>query len=107
MYDALKGEVPVGVVVLNRGVSSEEASRVPAETVARVRENVGPVAALKNVIVTASLPKTRSGKTLRRTMKAILEGQSEVPIPPTIDNTTALDHVRDAAAPFIARGDKE
>lgn len=107
VYDALKGEVPVGVVVLNRGVSSEEASRVPAETVARVRENVGPVAALKNVIVTASLPKTRSGKTLRRTMKAILEGQSEVPIPPTIDNTTALDHVRDAAAPFIARGDKE
>ena len=71
---------------------------VPAEAVAMVREQVGPVASFRTVAVAASLPKTRSGKTLRRTIKAVLEGDVDPPVPPTIDSIAALDHLRDAAA---------
>ena len=67
---------------------------------------MGAVAAFKTVAVAASLPKTRSGKTLRRTIKAVLEGHLDPPIPPTIDNTAALDHLRDAAASIIATAAK-
>jgi len=96
--DDLKGEVPVGLVVLNQGVSSHEASLVPRQAVERVRKEVGPVASFHRCLVVFALPKTRSGKTLRRTIKALLEGDANPPVPPTIDNTEALDHVRTAVA---------
>jgi propionyl-CoA synthetase len=92
--DALKGEVPVGFVVLKSGVNrvSEE---IVGELVMRVRETIGPVACFKSAAVIARLPKTRSGKILRGTMKKILEGSSYT-VPATIDDPTILDEVKDA-----------
>lgn len=89
--DALKGMVPVGFVVLKAGVSlSEEV--VASEVVQRVRDELGPVAAFKSVHVVAALPKTRSGKTLRATIRSIANGES-VPVPATIEDPTALNHI--------------
>jgi propionyl-CoA synthetase len=90
--DALKGQVPRGLVVLKTGVTTAPAT-VEAELVAMVREQIGPVAALRRVDVVAGLPKTRSGKILRRTMRGIADGRDE-PVPSTIDDASVLDALR-------------
>ena len=89
--DALKGQVPVGFLVLNAGCDrpSEE---VVAEVVKMVRDRIGPVAAFKTATVVDRLPKTRSGKVLRGTMKKIADG-SEWKMPATIDDPAALDEI--------------
>ncbi len=89
--DALKGQVPVGFLVLNAGCGrpSEE---VVAEVVKMVRDRIGPVAAFKTATVVDRLPKTRSGKVLRGTMKKIADG-SEWKMPATIDDPAALDEI--------------
>ena len=92
--DALKGMVPVGLIVLKIGVSADHAT-IGCEVVARVREQLGPVAAFKAVHVVAALPKTRSGKILRKTLRAIANGE-DVSIPATIEDPAALDHARAA-----------
>jgi propionyl-CoA synthetase len=92
VHDALKGQVPRGFVVLKSGVSAEPAA-VEAELVAMVREQIGAVAALRRVDVVAGLPKTRSGKILRRTMRGIADGRDE-PVPSTIDDAAVLDALR-------------
>ncbi|HKX89195.1 MAG TPA: AMP-binding protein [Sphingopyxis sp.] len=89
--DSLKGMVPVGLVVLKAGTTATEAA-IAGEVVQRVRDELGPVAAFKSVHVVASLPKTRSGKILRSTIRAIANGE-QPPIPATIDDPTALDHI--------------
>jgi propionyl-CoA synthetase len=90
--DDLKGQVPRGFVVLKAGVDvSVEA--LAAELVAMVRERIGPVAALRRVDVVPALPKTRSGKILRRTMRGIADGVAE-PVPSTIDDPAVLDALR-------------
>jgi len=89
--DRLKGQVPVGFVVLKQGADRPEAEIV-AELVAMVRDRIGPVAAFKQASVVARLPKTRSGKILRGTMRQIADGE-EWRIPATIDDPTALDEV--------------
>ena len=90
--DPLKGQVPRGFVVLKSGADIA-ADTVQAELVAMVREQIGPVAALRQVDVVAALPKTRSGKILRRTMRGIADGRDE-PVPSTIDDPAVLDALR-------------
>jgi propionyl-CoA synthetase len=92
--DALKGQVPLGFVVLNAGVTREPGA-LEAELVALVRESIGPVAAFKQVCVVSRLPKTRSGKVLRGTMRRIADSQPWR-TPPTIDDPDSLDEIRDA-----------
>jgi propionyl-CoA synthetase len=89
--DELKGQLPVGFVVLQAG-----ADRVPAEVeselVAMVRQRIGPVAAFKQASVVDRLPKTRSGKILRGTMRKIADGE-EWTMPATIDDPVILDEI--------------
>ncbi len=89
--DALKGQVPVGLVVLKAGVNREEAE-VARELVALVRERIGPVAAFKDARVVPRLPKTRSGKILRATIRKIADGQP-YSVPPTIDDPLILEEI--------------
>jgi propionyl-CoA synthetase len=90
--DDLKGQVPRGFVVLKAGVTAAP-DAVAAELVALVRERIGPVAALRRVDVIPALPKTRSGKILRRTMRGIADGADE-PVPSTIEDPSVLDTLR-------------
>jgi len=89
--DALKGMLPVGLVVLKTGVHASNAD-IAGEIVQRVRDELGPVAAFKSVHVVASLPKTRSGKILRSTIRAIANGENPA-VPATIEDPGALDHM--------------
>jgi propionyl-CoA synthetase len=92
--DALKGQLPVGFVVLNSGVNRPDAEIEP-EVVKLVREEIGPVAALKSVKVVKRLPKTRSGKILRGTMRQIADGETWK-TPATIEDPAALDEIAQA-----------
>ena len=93
VQDRLKGQVPRGLVVLKSGVTSDRAV-IETELVQLVRDEIGPVAALKQVDVVAALPKTRSGKLLRRTMREIADGK-EPRIPSTIEDRSVLDDLRE------------
>ena len=92
--DDLKGQLPVGYVVLNAGVNREE-GEVEKELVQLVRTEIGPVAAFKNVLTVKRLPKTRSGKILRGTMRAIADAR-DWKMPATIDDPAILDEITDA-----------
>ncbi len=89
--DELKGQVPLGLVVLRAGVTRPPADII-AELVHDVRERIGPVAAFKEALVVARLPKTRSGKVLRGTMRAIADGQP-YKMPATIDDPAVLTEI--------------
>ena len=91
--DSLKGQVPRGFVVLKAGSELDQAA-LQRELVALVRDQIGPVAAFRDVRVVDALPKTRSGKILRKTMRNIVEGIDE-PIPSTIEDASVLDRIRD------------
>ncbi|MEQ1567149.1 MAG: AMP-binding protein [Myxococcota bacterium] len=88
MRDALKGEVPYGLVVLKHGVTTPHA-QVVDDVVAMVRDRVGPVASFKHAVVVAALPKTRSGKTLRRTVRLIVNGEPWE-VPATVEDPAVL-----------------
>jgi propionyl-CoA synthetase len=90
--DAMKGQVPRGLVVLKAGADVDE-EQLRAELVALVRDQIGAVASLKDVAVVPALPKTRSGKILRKTMRGIADGVDE-PVPSTIDDAGVLDVLR-------------
>jgi propionyl-CoA synthetase len=94
MADMLKGEVPCGFVVLKAGVTRDHAT-IEKEIVGLVRERIGPVAAFKLAITVPRLPKTRSGKILRGTMKKIADGESWT-MPATIEDPKVLDEIGDA-----------
>jgi propionyl-CoA synthetase len=91
--DPLKGQVPRGLVVLKAGVT-EDPDEIARQLVARVRDEIGPVAAFRDVAVVGGLPKTRSGKILRKTMREIADGKDAVP-PSTIEDVAVLDRLRD------------
>ena len=92
VYDPLKGQLPRGLVVLKAGVDiPEEVLR--DELVAAVRRDIGPVASFRDVSVVDGLPKTRSGKILRKTMRGIADGRDEA-IPSTIEDPAVLDALR-------------
>ncbi len=90
--DALKGQLPLGFVCLNAGVTRAHEDII-AECVARVRNHIGPVAAFKKAVVIERLPKTRSGKILRGIMAGIAQG-SEWSMPATIDDPAILEEIR-------------
>ena len=89
--DALKGEIPLGLVVLKAGVQRSR-SKIIAELIQALRERIGPVACFKVATVVKRLPKTRSGKIVRGTIKKIADGV-EYRIPPTIDDAVILDEI--------------
>jgi len=91
VHDALKGQVPLGLLVLKSGVTRPLAE-IEAEAVALVRERIGPVASFKAALVVERLPKTRSGKILRGTMRAIADGE-DYRIPATIDEPAILPEI--------------
>lgn len=94
--DAIKGQIPLGFLVLKAGVQREP-HEIVAEVVQSVRQEIGPVAAFKKAVVVKRLPKTRSGKILRGTMQKIADG---VPykVPATIDDPLILSEIRGALA---------
>jgi propionyl-CoA synthetase len=92
--DDLKGEVPLGFVVTKAGVERPDVD-LARELVERVRDNIGPVAAFKQALVVKRLPKTRSGKILRGTMKKIADGV-EYGVPATIDDPVILEEIGEA-----------
>lgn len=99
--DQLKGQIPRAFVVLKAGVDvtdPAEAERLKKELVQRVRDEVGAVAALRLVDVVVALPKTRSGKILRKTMRQIADGQ-EAQVPSTIEDVSVLDTLRPVLRP--------
>ena len=95
--DSVKGQAPMGLVVLKSGVQRTEAE-IAAELVALVRERIGPVAAFKDARVVPRLPKTRSGKILRATMRSIADGESYA-VPPTIDDPAILQEMEGTLRP--------
>ncbi|MCC5868284.1 MAG: AMP-binding protein [Gammaproteobacteria bacterium] len=92
--DELKGQLPVGLVVLKSGVKRGE-DEVIAQLIARVRDDIGAIACFRRCLVVARLPKTRSGKILRGTMSQIAAGEHPQ-TPPTIDDPETLVEVRAA-----------
>jgi propionyl-CoA synthetase len=92
--DELKGQIPLGLLVLKAGVEREH-DEICDETVQLVRERVGPVAVFKQAVVVDRLPKTRSGKILRGTMRRIADGEKYT-TPATIDDPAVLDEISDA-----------
>jgi propionyl-CoA synthetase len=92
--DALKGQVPLGLLVLKSGVA-RPAADIEAEAVALVRDKIGPVASFKAALVVDRLPKTRSGKILRGTMRAIADGE-DYRIPATIDDPAILGEITES-----------
>jgi propionyl-CoA synthetase len=98
VHDSLKGQLPRGFVVLKAGVRTD-AETLRAQLIELVRDQVGPVASFRHVDIAAGLPKTRSGKILRKTMRGIADGADE-PVPATIEDLATLDAIRP-----ILRGD--
>ncbi len=90
--DSMKGQLPRGFVVLKAGVDTDP-EQIRAELVAMVRDEVGAVASFREVEVVGGLPKTRSGKILRKTMREIADGKDGV-VPSTIEDVDVLDDLR-------------
>jgi propionyl-CoA synthetase len=89
--DVVKGEIPLGLIVLKAGVRRPH-GEIVVEVVEMVRERIGPVASFKVASVVKQLPKTRSGKILRGTIKKIADGV-DYQVPPTIDDPAILDAI--------------
>ena len=95
--DDLKGEVPRGFVVLKAGVSADP-DALAAELAQMIRDRIGAIATLSRIDIVPGLPKTRSGKILRKTMRGIANGKDE-PVPSTIDDPAVLDGLRPILLP--------
>jgi acyl-coenzyme A synthetase/AMP-(fatty) acid ligase len=91
--DDLKGQIPLAITVLKTG-SDIEHFQLQSEIVSDIRKEIGPVAALKRVLVTERLPKTRSGKILRKVIRAIADGK-KYNIPSTIDDPEILNEIKE------------
>lgn len=92
--DELKGQVPVGFVVLKDGFAGSTSS-IENELVQIIRTEIGGIACFRKAAVVKRLPKTRSGKILRKTIRKIAD-TNDVTVPPTIDDPAILDEVREA-----------
>ena len=93
VHDTMKGQLPLGFLVLKAGVKKPE-EQILKEVVALVRERIGPVAAFKTATIVKRLPKTRSGKILRGTMQKIADHQ-EFKMPATIDDPAILEEIEE------------
>ncbi|MDP2699874.1 propionyl-CoA synthetase [Thalassospira sp.] len=94
VHDDLKGQLPLGFLVLKSGVD-RDGDEIVREVVAMVRDQIGPVAAFKQATIVDRLPKTRSGKILRKTMRSIADGEAWNP-PATIDDPAILPEIAEA-----------
>jgi len=92
LQDALKGEIPLAIVVPRLGDEDYEPYKMQTEIVQLVRDKIGPIAALKNVVIVKRLPKTRSGKTLRRTLKKLVAGEPYM-LPSTIEDPMVISEI--------------
>ena len=90
--DKLKGQLPIGLLTLKAGVDKDN-DTISKECIQMVRNKIGPVAAFKLAIVVKRLPKTRSGKVLRGTVRKIADGET-YKVPPTIDDPAILDEIK-------------
>ena len=97
VHDPLKGQVPRGLVVLKAGAQIAP-DDLQAELILSVRNTVGPVADLKRIDVVAALPKTRSGKILRTSLRSIADGH-DTPVPATIEDPDVLEQLRPLLSP--------
>jgi propionyl-CoA synthetase len=97
VHDELKGQVPRALVVTKAGFTGS-ANELAAELAARVRAEVGPIASLSQIDVVNGLPKTRSGKILRKTMRQIAD-DGDAPVPSTIEDVGVLDQLRGVLHP--------
>jgi propionyl-CoA synthetase len=97
VHDDLKGQVPRGFVVLKAGTEIDSQT-LSDQLVKLVRDEIGAVASFRDITVVAALPKTRSGKILRKTMRGIAAGRDE-PVPSTIDDPAALEALRSILRP--------
>ncbi len=98
VYDNLKGQVPLGLICLNNGCNKTH-EVVCKEVVDLVRNEIGPVAAFKSVAVVSSLPKTRSGKILRATIRKIAD-KVDWQMPATVDNPLVFEEIKEALKPL-------
>ena len=92
--DALKGQIPMGLMVVNTGCDRSE-DDIVREVVQMVRDRIGPVAAFKQALIVPRLPKTRSGKILRGTVRRIADGEKWT-LPATIEDPVVLEEIADA-----------
>ena len=90
--DKLKGQIPIGLLVLKAGVDKDNET-ISKECIKMVRDKIGPVAAFKVAIIIKRLPKTRSGKILRGTIRKIAD-KEEYKMPATIDDPAILDEIK-------------
>ena len=90
--DDLKGEVPLGIVVMKSRIDID-VQKLEEELIHLVRSQIGPVACFKTVVEVERLPKTRSGKILRKTMRQMINGD-DFPMPSTIDDPAILDEIK-------------
>jgi len=95
-HDDLKGQIPVGFIVLKAN-SDKDDETISKELVSLVRDKIGPIVCYKDSHLVKRLPKTRSGKILRKTIKAIVDGNTYT-VPATIDDPTSLDEIKDVLA---------
>jgi propionyl-CoA synthetase len=95
-HDDLKGQIPVGFIVLKAN-SDKDDETISKDLVSLVRDKIGPIVCYKDSHLVKRLPKTRSGKILRKTIKAIVDGNSYT-VPATIDDPTSLDEIKDVLA---------
>ena len=86
--DALKGQVPLGLVVIKNGVTVSD-EQISAELKQKIRTSIGAIASLKDLFIIDRLPKTRSGKILRKTLRQMIDGQ-EIEIPSTIEDSQVI-----------------
>ncbi|NQY18980.1 AMP-binding enzyme, partial [Alteromonas sp.] len=91
VHDALKGQLPIGMLLLKDGVSIDEEA-LEKELIQRVRDTIGPVACFKRAIVVNRLPKTRSGKILRKLLRQIAANET-VTVPSTIDDPSSVKEI--------------
>ena len=91
--DELKGQIPMGFVVLKAGVERQWAA-IEAEIIREVRSDIGAVASFKKALLVKRLPKTRSGKVLRRTLRDLADGR-DYAVPSTIDDPAILGEIED------------
>ncbi len=94
VHDSLKGQLPVGLVVLKAGIERDE-SELKKELTQMIREEIGPIACFREAVIVPRLPKTRSGKILRSTMRKIADGESYI-LPSTIDDPAILGEIDEA-----------
>ena len=94
--DEIKGEVPIGFIVLKAGVQRDD-DVIVQELIQMVRQKIGPIASFRVATIVQRLPKTRSGKILRGTMKRIADGV-EYRMPATIDDPVILDEITEVLA---------